>query len=104
MIGQFKLMPGDFCWVYVTINKFSKSIEYKLLVQATVKNTTELLDDIIHRFSLPNRIIIDLGLCLPAVTSSISVMSDASQSSMSQSHTLGLMARSNALMAWFWTH
>jgi hypothetical protein len=47
--------------VYIWIDKFSKWIEYKPLVQATTKKATELLDDIIHRFGLLNSIITDLG-------------------------------------------
>ena len=61
MIGPFKPVPGGFCWVYVCIDKFSKWIEYKPLVQATTKKAAKLLDDIIHRFGLPNSIITDLG-------------------------------------------
>jgi len=61
MIGSFKPMPGDFCWVYVYIDKFSKWIEYKPLVQAPAKKAAELLDNIIHRFGLPNSIITDMG-------------------------------------------
>ena len=48
-------------WIYVCINKFSKWIGYKPLVQVTAKKAVELLDDIIHRFILPNSIITDLG-------------------------------------------
>ncbi|XP_066334272.1 uncharacterized protein [Miscanthus floridulus] len=44
-----KPMLGGFCWVYVCIDKFSKWIEYKPLVQATAKKVAELLDHIIHR-------------------------------------------------------
>ena len=54
-------MLGGFRWVYVCIDKFSKWIEYKPLVQATTKKAAELLDDIIHRFGLSNSSIIDLG-------------------------------------------
>jgi hypothetical protein len=61
MIGPFNPMLGGFHWVYVCIDKFSKSIEYKPLVQATTKKVSELLDDIIHRFGLPNCIITDRG-------------------------------------------
>jgi transposase InsO family protein len=61
MIGPFKPAPGGFRWVYVIINKFSKWIEYKSLVKGTTKKATELLDEIIHRFGLPNNIISDLG-------------------------------------------
>jgi len=59
MIRPFKPALGGFHWV--CIDKFSKWIEYKPLVQATAKKVAELLDDIIHRFSLPNSIITDLG-------------------------------------------
>ena len=48
MFGPFKPAVGGFRWVYVCIDKFSKWIEYKPLVQATTKKVTELLDDIIH--------------------------------------------------------
>ena len=48
MIRPFKPTLGGFCWVYVCIDKFSKWIEYKPLVQATTKKAAELLDDIIH--------------------------------------------------------
>ena len=61
MIEPFKSALGGFLWVYVSIDKFSKWIEYKPLVQATAKKAAELLDDIIHRFGLPNNIITDLG-------------------------------------------
>ena len=61
MIRAFKPMLGGFHWVYVYIDKFSKWIECKPLVQTTAKKATELLDDIIHRFGLSNSIITDLG-------------------------------------------
>jgi transposase InsO family protein len=60
MIGPFKPAPGGFWYVYVAIDKFSKWIEYKLLVLATAKKAVELFEDIIHRFGLPNSIITDL--------------------------------------------
>ena len=61
MTGPLKPTLGGFCWVYVCIDKFSKWIEYKPLVQDTTKKAAELLNDIIHRFGLPNCIITDLG-------------------------------------------
>ena len=67
MIGLFKLVSRGFCWVYVCIDKFSKWIEYNLLVQATAKKAVVLLDDIIHRFGLPNSIITDLGSTFSSV-------------------------------------
>jgi hypothetical protein len=61
MIGPFKLTLGGFRWVYVIIDKFPKWIEYKPLVKGTAKKATKLLDEIIHRFGLPNSIITNLG-------------------------------------------
>jgi hypothetical protein len=60
MIGPFKPASGGFRWVYVIIDKFSKWIEYKLLISRTTKKAAELLDEIIHLFGLPNSIITDL--------------------------------------------
>ena len=61
MIGPFKSAPSGFWYIYVAIDKFSKWIEYKLLVSANAKKAVELFEDIIHRFGLPNNIITDLG-------------------------------------------
>ena len=61
MIGPFKNTLGGFRWVYVAIDKFSKWIEYKPLVQSTAKKAAELFNDFIHRFRLSNSIITDLG-------------------------------------------
>ena len=61
MIGPFKPAPGDFRYVYIAIDKFSKWIKYKPLVLATAKKAVELFEDIIHRFGLLNSIITDLG-------------------------------------------
>jgi hypothetical protein len=61
MIRPFKPASEGYRWVYVIIDKFSKWIEYKPLVSRTAKKAAELLDEIIHRFGLPNSIITDLG-------------------------------------------
>ena len=88
-------MPGGFRWVYVYIDKFSKWIEYKPLVQAIAKKTVKLLDDITHRFGLSDSIITDLGPHSPVLISGTSTTKCASQLSMSQSRTPGLMAKSS---------
>jgi hypothetical protein len=43
------------------IDKFSEWIEYMPLTKASLEKVVEFLDQIIHRFSLPNSIITDLG-------------------------------------------
>jgi hypothetical protein len=60
-IGPFKKATGGFTMVYVMIDKFSKWIEYMPLVHATAEKAVEMLNNIIHRFGLPNSIITDLG-------------------------------------------
>jgi hypothetical protein len=56
------LHAGDnFKCVFVLIDKFSKWIEYMPLTKASSEKAVEFLDQIIHRFGLPNNIIIDLG-------------------------------------------
>jgi hypothetical protein len=61
MIGPFKPVPGNFKCVFVLIDKFSKWIEYMPLTKASSEKAVEFLNQIIHRFGLPNSIIIDLG-------------------------------------------
>jgi hypothetical protein len=61
MIGPFKPALGDFRYVYIAIDKFSKWIEYKPLISATAKKAVVLFEDIIHRFGLSSSIITDLG-------------------------------------------
>jgi len=61
MIGPFKPVPGNFKFVFVLVNKFSKCIEYMSLVKATSEKAVEFLNQIIHLFGVPNSIITDLG-------------------------------------------
>jgi len=62
MIRPFKPAPGNFKFVFVLIDKFSKWIEYMPLVKATSEKAIEFLNQIIHRFRVPNSIITDLGI------------------------------------------
>jgi hypothetical protein len=64
MIRPFKPAPGNFKFVFVLIDKFSKWIEYKPLVKASSKKAVEFLDQVIHRFGIPNNIITDLRYVL----------------------------------------
>jgi hypothetical protein len=57
MIGPFKPAPGNFKFVFVLVDKFSKWIEYMPLVKATSEKAVEFLNQIIHRFRIPNCII-----------------------------------------------
>jgi len=61
MIGPFKPAPGNFKFVFVLVDKFSKWIVYMPLVKATSEKAVEFFNQIIHRFRVPNSIITDLG-------------------------------------------
>jgi hypothetical protein len=61
MMGPFKLAPGNFKFIFVLIDKFSKWIEYMPLVKASSKKAVKFLDQVIHHFGIPNNIITDLG-------------------------------------------
>jgi hypothetical protein len=61
MIGPFKPAPGNFKFVFMLIDKFSKWIECMPLVKASSEKAVEFLDQVIHRFGIPNSIITDLG-------------------------------------------
>jgi hypothetical protein len=54
MIGPFKSASGGFRYVHIAIDKFSKWIEYKPLITATMKKVADLIEEIVHHFSLPN--------------------------------------------------
>ena len=61
MVGPLAKAPGGFEYLFVAIDKFSKWIEYMPLVKATSDKAVEFLDNIVHRFGIPNCIITDLG-------------------------------------------
>ena len=61
MIGPFKPSLGKFTCVLVLIDKFSKWIEYMPLVQASSEKAVMFLDQVIHRFGIPNSIFTNLG-------------------------------------------
>jgi D-serine deaminase-like pyridoxal phosphate-dependent protein len=60
-VGALKKAKGGFEYIYVAINKFSKWIEYKPLVKYSVAKAVESIQDIMHYFGMPNRVIMDLG-------------------------------------------
>ena len=68
MIGPFKPAPTNFKFVFVLVDKFSKWIEYMPLVKATLEKAVEFLNQIIHRFGVPNNIITDLGTLFTGTT------------------------------------
>jgi hypothetical protein len=61
MIGPFPTAPGGFNRVLVAIDKFTKWIEVKPVTCPKADRVLDFLDELVHRYGLPHRIITDLG-------------------------------------------
>src|SRR5688572_1810081 len=61
MIGPLPTAPGGFNRVLVAIDKFTKWIEVKPVTCPKADRVLNFLDEIVHRYGFPNRIITDLG-------------------------------------------
>jgi hypothetical protein len=55
------LAPGGFAHLLVAVNKFSKWIEARPIVNIRSKEAVSFFSDIIYRFDIPNTIITDVG-------------------------------------------
>jgi transposase InsO family protein len=61
LIGPLQKAPGGFTHLLVTIDKFSKWIEVRPLTSIRSEQAVTFFTNIIHRFGIPNSIIIDNG-------------------------------------------
>jgi transposase InsO family protein len=61
MIGVFPTTPGGSNRVLVDIDKFTKWIEVKPVTCPKADRVLDFLDELVHRYGLPHRIITDLG-------------------------------------------
>jgi transposase InsO family protein len=61
MIGPLPTAPGGFNRVLVAIDKFTKWIEVKPVTCPKADRVLDFLDELVHRYGLPHRIMIDLG-------------------------------------------
>ena len=52
---------GGFTHIFVAIDKFTKWIEVKPVTTTSAAKAAEFIEEITHRFGVPNRIITDLG-------------------------------------------
>jgi hypothetical protein len=61
MIGPLPTAPGGFNTILVAIDKFTKWIEVKPVTCPKADRVLDFLDELMHRYGLPHRIIADLG-------------------------------------------
>jgi hypothetical protein len=66
-VGPLKKAKGGFKYIFVAIDKFTKWIEYKPLIKYSTAKAVEFIQDIMHRFGIPNHIITDLGSPFTAI-------------------------------------
>jgi hypothetical protein len=60
-VGPFRTSPGSYRFILVVVNKFTKWIEVRPVAKVTSEDAAKFMQDITHRFGVPNRIITDLG-------------------------------------------
>ena len=61
MVGEFKKAPEGFDHLLVAIDKFTKWIEVWPIANLKSEWASQFIQDIIHRFKVPNRIITYIG-------------------------------------------
>ena len=60
-MGPLKATQGGYTHIFVAIHKFTKWIEVKPVSSTSAAKAAEFIQEITHRFGVPNRIITDLG-------------------------------------------
>jgi transposase InsO family protein len=60
-VGPFRTAPGGYRHILVAVDKFTKWIEVRAVATITSKEAAKFMEDITHRFGVPNMIVTDLG-------------------------------------------
>jgi hypothetical protein len=94
------MAPGGYKHILVVVDKLTKWIEVRVVATVTSKEDAKFIEDITHRFGVPNRIVTDMGKTFTG-----SEFWDFARIASSTSTTLrwpthGVMARSSEPMAW----
>jgi hypothetical protein len=100
MIGPLQTALGGFNRVLVAIYKFTKWIEVKPVTCPKADRVLDFLDELVHRYRLPHRIITDLGSNFNNHQFWEYCENSGSTSDMSQLPILRPMDKSSAPMGW----
>jgi hypothetical protein len=84
----------------VAVDKFTKWIEVRPVAKVTSEEAAKLMQDITHRFGVPNRIITDLGTTFIGFAFWNFYQDNTIDIYYSSVPTLGATARSSLAMAW----
>ena len=60
-MGPLKAAQGGYTHIFIAIDKFTKWIEVKPVSSTAAAKAVEFIEEITHRFGVPNRITTDLG-------------------------------------------
>jgi transposase InsO family protein len=61
ILGPFPRAQGGYCYLYVTIDKFTKWVEVEPVCTILARSAVKFIRGLVCRFGVPNRIIIDNG-------------------------------------------
>jgi hypothetical protein len=103
MIGPLPTASGGFNRVLVAIDNFTKCIEVKPATCLKADRVLDFLDELVHRYGLPHRIITDLGAT--SITTSFGNTARTAESTfgMSQSPIHGPTDKSSVPTGWYST-
>jgi hypothetical protein len=74
MVGPLRQAPRGFTHLLIAVDKFSKWIKARPIVNVHSEEAVSFFTDIIYRFGIPNTIITDNGTSLRGRNSSTSAM------------------------------
>jgi transposase InsO family protein len=61
IVGILPMAPGGFRFLFIGIDTFTKWMEATLVVNITQEASVKFLKSIIYRFSVPKRVLTDIG-------------------------------------------
>jgi hypothetical protein len=94
------MTPGGYRHILVAVDKFTKWIEVRAVTIVTSNEVAKFMEDITHRFSVPNKTVIDLGTTFTGSDFCISAETASSTSITPRRRTHATTARSRERTAW----
>jgi hypothetical protein len=103
-VGPFRTALGGYKHILVAVDKFTMWIEVRPVTKVTSEEAVKFIEDIKHRFGVPNRIITDLGKAFTGSVFWDFCQDNLMTSIIPLSPTHGVMARSKEPTTWCFKH
>jgi hypothetical protein len=94
------MAPGGYKHILVAVDKFTKWIEVHAVATVTSNEAAKFIEDITHRFGVPNRIVTDWARPSQGQTSGTFARTASLTSTTTRWPIHGATARSSEQMAW----